>query len=136
MAKAFAFIQNTTSQTITGGGVANPGTAQHGFGCYNGCKTIQVAGNNINLRECGYYGAVIGATVSATAAGNVTLSIYQNGALLAQSSETIAAANDPANISFPVGVKVGCSGSSLTVVMSATAGDPILVNSQITITKE
>ena len=136
MAKAFAFIQNTNSQTITGGGVANPGTAQHGFGCYNGCKTIRVSGNNINLRECGYYEVVIGATVSATTAGSVTMALYQDGALLAQSSGTIAAANNPANISFPAGVKVGCSSSSLTVVMSATAGDPILVNSQITVDKE
>lgn len=134
MSKAFAFISNNTSQTITGGGVVNPGTAQHGFGC-SGCGyTIQLNGTNINLRESGYYKVNVGATVSASATGNVTLSLYQDGALVAQGSETIDAANDPASISFPAGVKVNCS-SVLTLVATATASDPIVTNVYTTILK-
>ena len=127
MSKAYAFIANNTSQTIIGGGVVNPGTAQHGFGCTRCGKTIAGNGTNINLAECGYYDVEIGATVSATAVSNVTLSLYQDGALLAQGSETIAAANDPASISFPAGVKVNCN-SVLTLVVTASAGDPIATN--------
>lgn len=127
MSKAFAFISNNTSQTITGGGVVNPGTAQHGFGCTCCGHTIQLSGTNINLRESGYYKVNVGATVSATAAGNVTLSLYQDGALVAQGSEAIAAANDPASIAFPAGIKVNCS-SVLTLVVTASAGDPIVTN--------
>lgn len=127
MSKALAFISNNTSQTITGGGVVNPGTAQHGFGCACCGHTIQLSGTNINLRESGYYQVDVGATVSATDAGNVTLSLYQDGALVAQGSETIAAANDPASISFPASVKVNCS-SVLTLVVTSTAGDPIVTN--------
>lgn len=138
MSKAFAFIANNTSQTITGGGVVNPGTAQHGFGKSGcGCNCgyiIQVNGNNINLREGGYYNIDVGTTVSATAAGNVTLSLYQDGALVAQGSETIAVANDPASISFPAGVKVNCS-SVLTLVVTSTAGDPIVTNVYTTVEK-
>lgn len=127
MAKAFAFIANNTSQTITGGGVVSPGTAQHGFGCTCCGRTIQLSGTNINLRETGYYSVDVSATVSASGAGNVTLSLYQDGALVAQGSETIAAANDPASISFPAGVKVNCN-SVLTLVVTSTAGDPIVTN--------
>lgn len=138
MSKAYAFVANNTSQTITGGGVVNPGIAQHGFGktgCGCNCGyTIQVNGNSINLREGGYYDVEIGATVSDTAAGNVTLSLYQDGALLAQGSETIAAANDPASISFPAGAKVNCN-SVLTLVVTASAGDPIVTNIYTTVTK-
>lgn len=138
MSKAYAFIANNTSQTITGGGVVNPGTAQHGFGKTScGCccgYIIQVSGNNINLREGGYYDVDVAATVSATAAGNVTLALYQDGTLVAQGSEAIAAANDPASISFPAGVKVNCS-SVLTLVATATAGDPIVTNIYTTIEK-
>lgn len=138
MSKAYAFIANNTSQTITGGGAINPGIAQHGFGktgCGCNCGyTIQVNGNNINLREGGYYDIEIGATVSDSAAGNVTLSLYQDGALVAQGSETIAAANDLASISFPAGVKVNCN-SVLTLVVTASAGDPIVTNIYTTVTK-
>lgn len=134
MAKAFAFIANNTSQTITGGGVVNPGTAVHGFGCTCCGRTIQLNGTNINLRETGYYSVDVGATVSASAAGNVTLSLYQDGALVAQGSETIAAENDPASISFPAGVKVNCS-SVLTLMVTSTAGDPIVTNVYATVGK-
>lgn len=134
MSKAFAFISNNTSQTITGGGVINPGTAQHGFGCTCCGRTIQLNGTNINLQESGYYQVDVGATVSASAAGNVTLSLYQDGALVAQVSETIAAANDPASVSLPAGVKVDCS-SVLTLVVTSTAGDPIVTNIYTTVEK-
>ena len=134
MSKAFAYISNSTSQTITGGGVVNPGTAQHGFGCTCCNRTIQLNGTNIDLRESGYYQVDVGATVSATDAGNVTLALYQDGALVAQGSETIAAANDPASISFPAGVKVNCS-SVLPLMVTSTAGDPIVTNIYTTIDK-
>lgn len=134
MAKAFAFIANNTSQTITGGGVVNPGIAVHGFGCTCCGRTIQLSGTNINLRETGYYSVDVGATVSASAAGNVTLSMYQDGELVAQGSETIAAENDLASISFPAGVKVNCS-SVLTLVATSTAGDPIVTNVYTTVEK-
>lgn len=134
MAKAFAFIANNTSQTITGGGVVNPGIAVHGFGCTCCGRTIQLGGTNINLRETGYYSVDVGATVSASAAGNVTLSLYQDGALVAQGSETIAAENDLASISFPAGVKVNCS-SVLALMVTSTAGDPIVTNVYTTVEK-
>lgn len=135
MSKAFAFISNNVSQTITGGGVVNPGAVQEGFGCNHCGRIIQLNGNNISLRECGYYKINVGATVSSTAAGNVTLSLYQDGALVAQGSETIAVADDPASISFPAGVKVNC-GSVLTLVVTATAGDPIVANIYTTVDKK
>ena len=135
MSKAFAFISNNTSQTITGGGVVNPGTAQHGFGCTCCNRTIQLNGTNIDLRESGYYQVDVGATVTASDAGNVTLALYQDGALMAQGYETISAANDPASISFPASVKVNCS-SVLTLVVTSTAGDPIVTNIYITVDKK
>ena len=134
MSKAFAFVSNNVSQTITGGGAINPGTAQHGFGCTCGSRTIHANGNNINIAGNGYYAISVGTTVSGSAAGNVTLSLYQDGNLIAQSTETIAAAGDPANISFPVGVQVNC-GTTLTLVATASAGNPIISNVYTTILK-
>lgn len=134
MAKAFIFVANNTAQTITGGGAINPGAAQHGFGCTCGSKTIQVNGNNINLNASGYYSVGIGAVVTGSEPGNVTLSLYQDGNLIASGSETIAAAADPANISFPAGVLVKCS-SVLTLVVTASAGNPTVNSVDVTIEK-
>lgn len=134
MAKAFAFVANNTSQTLTGGGAINPGVAQHGFGCACGKKIIAVNGNNINLSSGGYYNIVVGATVTNSEAGNVTLSLYQDGTLIASGSETIAAASDPASISFPVGVVVNCN-STLTLVATASVGNPTVTNVFTTLQK-
>lgn len=134
MSKAFAFITNTNIQTLATAATVNPGTAQHGFGCTCCGHTIDVAGNNINLRESGYYNINIGAAVSDSDAANVTLSLYQDGTLVAQGIETIAAANDPANIAFPAGVKVNCA-SALTLVVTTTAGNAIINGLYITVQK-
>lgn len=64
----------------------------------------------------------------------MTLSLYQDGVLVAQGIETIAAANDPSNIAFPAGVKVNCA-STLTLVATATAGSPIISGLYITVEK-
>ena len=65
----------------------------------------------------------VSAEVTASDAGNVTLSLYQDGNLVASESTTIAAAADPGVIAFPAGIKVSCT-SSLTLVVSASAGNP------------
>lgn len=138
MSKAFAFISNTTVQNLTSGANVAPGTAQHGFGntgCGCSCGyTIQVSGNNINLRAPGYYNVNVGAAVTDSAAGNVTLSLYQDGALVAQGIEAIATAANPANIAFPAGVKVNCN-SVLTLVVTTTAGNPTVSGLYITVEK-
>lgn len=136
MAKAFAFITNTTAQTLTSGATVNPGTAQHGFGSC-GCNCgyiIRVNNTGINLQSPGYYKIDISAAASDTAAADVTLSLYQDGVLVSQGIETIAAANDPSNIAFPAGVKVNCA-STLTLVATATAGSPIISGLYITVQK-
>ena len=134
MSKAYIYISNQTEQTITGGGVVNPGTARHGFGCTCGQKTIALNGNTINLNARGYYDVNIGATVSDSAPGDVTLAIYQDGTLITQRATTIAAANDSAGIPLNIGVVVDNS-SILTIVASSTAGNPIIGNIDVTIQK-
>lgn len=136
MAKAFAFITNTTAQTLTSGATVNPGTAQYGFGSC-GCNCgyiIRVNNTGINLQAPGYYKINIGAAASDTAAADVTLSLYQDGQLVAQGIETVDAANDPSNIAFPAGVKVNCA-STLTLVATATDGSPIINGLYITVEK-
>lgn len=138
MAKAFMYAANTTQQTLTGGGSVDIGNAIHGFGCTGCKKTIDVNGNNITLNECGYYDIVIGATVTDSAAGTVTLQAYQDGSPItgAITAVNIAAANDAASVALPFGVKVNpCSSSIITVVATTTAGNVIISNVSATVLK-
>lgn len=135
LAKAFAFIANTNAQTFTTSGTISPGNAVHGFGSVCGCRrTIGVENQAIDLRACGYYSVNVSAEVTASDAGNVTLSLYQDGNLVASESTTIAAAADPGVIAFPAGIKVSCT-SSLTLVVSASAGNPTVNDLYITAVK-
>lgn len=135
MAKAYAFIANNTAQAFTASpGNVSWGTAQHGFGCACGKKIVSVSGTNLNLNAGGYYDLEIGATVTNSEAGNVTLSLYQDGTLIASGAEAIAAASNPASISFPAGVLVNCN-SALTLVATSSAGTPTVTNVFTTVLK-
>lgn len=133
MAKAYAILRNTTAQTITGG-VVSPGAAVHGFGCACGGRTIQINGNNINLREGGYYEIIVGATVTDSEPGNVTMSVLQDGNVVGSGSTAIAAAADPGMIAFPAGVKVNCN-SVITIEVTASAGNPTVNTIYTTVKK-
>lgn len=139
MAKAYAFISNTAPQVFTvSPSSVNFGNAIHGFGgsgCGSCCKrTIEVNGTSILLNASGYYDVELGATLTNSAAGNVTLSLYQDGTLLASASENVAAAGNLVNISFPAGVKVN-SNSRLTLIVTSSAETPTVSSIYTTVEK-
>lgn len=136
--KAYLFATNPIAQTLNGGGSVDLGNPVHGFGltCCN--KIIDVNGDNITLREGGYYNFVIGATVSNSEVGNVTIQPYINGTPISgvTATETIAAANDPADVTVNFGVLVPiCSTAIVTLVATATAGNPIITTVSTTAEK-
>ena len=138
MAKALLFAGNSTAQTLTGGGIVNLGTAIHGFGCTCCQKTIDLTGGGAVLREGGYYDVVISAVVTDSEPGNVTLTLYQDGVASAviTGSEAIAAADDPASITISGVVLVPrCGSSTLTVVATASAGNPTVNSISTTVVK-
>lgn len=130
MSKAALYAINNTQQTLTGGGSVDLGNPVHGFG-NTGCgccqKTIDVSGNNLTLRDCGMYGIVISATVTASAAATVTLQAFQDGvAFGTPQAVNIAAANDAASVTLNIGPRVSCNNSIITLVATTTAGNVII----------
>lgn len=139
MSKAYAYIANATQQTLAGGGSVDLGNAIHGFGLTCCQKTIDVTGNNVTLRDGGYYDINVAATVTGSAAGTVTLQAYQDGAPItgATVAVNIAAANESASASLAFGVKVAhCASSTITIVATTTAGDVIIGNVAMTVSKQ
>lgn len=138
MAKAYMIANNPNTQTFTTPGTVNLGTALHGFGKCNCQYIISIANGGISLIDDGYYDFKIAANVSDSAAGNITMTVYQDGVPTPFTLSTnIAAANDPGCITLIGGVTVPQrKTSTLTVAISASAGDVIVNNIATTVTKE
>lgn len=128
MSKAALFAINSTQQTLTGVGSVDLGNPVHGFGQICCQKIIDVSGNNLTLREGGMYGIIMSATVTDSAAGTVTLQAYQDGSPIGTpQAVTIAAANDVASVTVPIGPRVACNASSIiTLVATTTAGNAVI----------
>ena len=92
---------------------------------YGNCITL----NNdvINLKETGYYDLDVSATFTSPVAGNVTITLFQDGSAVpgATATTTITTATTQvASLCFPAIVRVRCGNtpSQLTLVLSgATA---------------
>jgi len=84
--------KNFTSQEVNANGIVELGAVYRRY-CkrINGVRTFDFDGNNIVLQQSGMYHITATAIVSASEAGVVTLSLYENGALISgvSSSETI-----------------------------------------------
>lgn len=86
------------------------------LGQYGNC--IRLANNSVVIRSsacpcnaesvCGYYTVSVNTTLTASAAGTVTVSLYQDGQLVpgAVQSATAAAANDLMNFSITAPIRV------------------------------
>lgn len=72
--------RNFTTQNVPVNGIVNLGSVYRRY-CkrINGVKTFDFDGNNIVLQQSGMYHVTVTAVVSAPAAGNVTLALYENG---------------------------------------------------------
>ena len=92
-------------------------------------KCLDATSSAINLSDPGYYLVNVSATFTAAAAGNVTLSLQQDGVAVAGATgtETIATATtENANIALNAIVRVMCCGNSrLSIVVGGTAAPTI-----------
>lgn len=101
-------------------------------------KCIDATGSAINLNESGYYDVDVSATFTAAAAGNVTLTLQQDGVPVAGATgtETIATANtEYANIAFLPKVRVKCCGNARLSVVVGGSTAPTIYNLAIGVEK-
>lgn len=125
--KAAIYTLNNTTQAVAAGGTIALGTIVRRFGNTPRCcnPTINLSGNGIVISEPGYYKVNVDVTDAATAAGAVTVSLLQDGNVVESLTDTAAAANDAVTISMtaPIVRVIGCTTSTLTVVLTAGAGN-------------
>ena len=120
--KSGIYVANTTTGTSLGiGATYAPNTVIRRFGKYT-----QLGGNGVSIGNCqggsGYYSADATVSVAATAAGNITATLFKDGApvLGATSLVTAAAAGDIVTLPITALVRLNCDcdTANLTIVMS------------------
>lgn len=88
-------VKNVASQDVLTNGIVNLGAVYRKY-CKKNCgiATFAFNGNSISLNQKGIYHLTLVATVSGTAAGDVTLQLAENGVLVpgAIATETITTA--------------------------------------------
>lgn len=118
-------------------------------------NTVRQRGNCIRLRNnavvlrsmcacnggeqaVGYYDVSVNATLSATAEGTVTVSLYQDGNLVpgAFQTSTVAAENNLVNFGFTAPVRVFCGQSESTLTIYVNGQNVSTLNVAITVEKE
>ena len=135
MARALIQTVNAGSQPVADATVLNLGTVVRRYGC-----ALRLSGNGIEVSGEGYYTIDAAVTVTPTAAGAVTLAIYENGVqipgAIASGYQTTAA--QPITLNAPpatIRKGCGCEGASqITVVV--TADDGTVSNAAVRIVKE
>lgn len=117
-----ASISLTTAQPTA---TLSLGTVTRRFGC-----NTQLSGNGILLEGEGYYDVSVNVGITPAAAGDYTITLYQDGIAIPSAHQTITAAADAAiAFSFPALARLQCRDSSatLTLVLSTTATLPATV---------
>lgn len=119
--KSGIYVANTTTGTSLGiGSTYVPNTIVRRFGKY-----CQLGGNGVSIGNCsggaGYYKVTSSVSVAATAAGNVTATIYKDGSPIigATALATATAAGDIVTLPLTALVRLNCDcdTANLTVVM-------------------
>lgn len=123
--KSGIYVVNTTTGTsITDGGTYVPQTIIRRYGKY-----CQLGGNGVSIGNCtggaGYYDIEANVSVTATAAGSVTATLYKDGAPVqgAVSLATASAVGDIVTLPINALVRLNCDcdTANLTIVISGQA---------------
>lgn len=133
MSRELIYTANTAGAAVPIGNTVPLGSIIRRYG-----NCISANGAVINIRERGYYDVDISATFTAAAAGNVTLTLLQDGVPVpgATATSTIdTATTQVENIAIAATVRVMCCGNSnISVIVGGTTA-PTISNMAVQVTK-
>ena len=134
MSRSLIQTANQSSQDVALNSIINLGSVQRRFGC-----NLRLSGNGIEVDGPGYYTIDADISLAPTAAGDVTVAIYNNGVQIpgAIAYGTAAAASDPVTLSMNTTIRQGCccdSADNITCVL--LAGPGVVNNISVRIVKE
>jgi len=119
MSKSAIYVANTGNQVLDVDSQINPGSIVRRFGC-----NLDLTGNGIVISGTGYYDFDVSVTVTPTAAGVVTVTLYKDGvAIPGATASDYNTAGNPVNVSISTLIREFCcdSASVITFVLTGSA---------------
>lgn len=133
MSKSLIYTVNGSGASVPVGNTVPVGSIIRRYG-----RCIGATGSAINVEEPGYYDVDISATITAAAAGDVIMTLTQDGVPVAGATATasIATANTQfENLAIAAMVRVKCCGNAnLAVVVGGTTA-PTIRNMSVRVVK-
>lgn len=134
MSRSLIQVANQSTQTVAVNSIIGLGSTQRRFGC--NCK---LSGNAIEVSGEGYYTVDADVSVAPTAAGPVTVALYNNGVQVpgAIAYGSVSTALNPVSLCINATVRQGCccdSADNLTLVL--VAGEGTVQNVSMRVVKE
>lgn len=122
MSRSLIQVANPSQQTVALNSIISLGSVQRRFGC-----NLRLSGNAIEVSGEGYYTIDCDVSIAPTAAGTVTVALYNNGVQIpgAVAYGAVATAGNPTELSINTTIRQGCccdSVDNLTCVLLAGAG--------------
>ena len=122
MSRSLIQLADQSRQTVAENSIIGLGAVQRRFGC-----NCRLSGNAVELSGEGYYTIECNVTAAPTAAGPVTVALFENGAQIpgAIAYGTAAAAGDQVTLPIQATVRQGCccdSADQITCVLIDGAG--------------
>ena len=123
MSRSLIQVANPSTQAVALNGIISLGSTQRRFGC-----NLRLSGNAIEISGEGYYTIDCDVSVAPTAAGTVTVALYNNGVQIpgAVAYGSVTTATNPVNLCINTTLRQGCccdSADNLTCVLLAGAGN-------------
>lgn len=133
MSRSLIQVTNQSQQTVAEDSIISLGSVQRRFGC-----NLRLSGNGIEVDGQGYYTIDGTVSVSPTAAGPVTVAVYNNGVQIPGAiAYGTGTAGAPLTLPLVGTIRQGCccdSADNLTLVLVEGAG--VVSNVSIRVVKE
>ena len=122
MSRSLIQVANQSNATVAAGSIIPLGSVQRRFGC-----NLRLSGNAIEVSGEGYYEAEASVSVAPTAAGPVTVALYNNGIQIpgAVAYGAVSTAGNSVALSLIATIRQSCccdSADNLTCVLVEGAG--------------
>ena len=132
MSKSLIQTTNQTSQAVSENGIISLGSVLRRFGC-----NCRLSGNAVEVTGEGYYKIDCNVSVAPTAAGDVTVALYNNGAQIpgAIAYGAVSTAGNNTTLPIETTIRQGCccdSADSITCVLLAGAGTVSNISLRVT----
>lgn len=122
MGRSLIQVANQSQQNVAVNGIISLGSVQRRYGC-----NLRLSGNGIEVNGEGYYKATCDISVVPTAAGPVTVALFNNGVQIpgAIAYGSVSTAGNSITLPINTTVRQGCccdSADNLTCVLLEGAG--------------